>query len=382
MLRPSKLKSFFLFGARGTGKTTLLKQLFGENDCFYLNLLDTEYEERLSASPQLLEKIIDESVIKKKIKYIIIDEIQKVPKLLDIVHHQVEVNGLVFALTGSSARKLKRGGANLLAGRALTNHLFPFTSTELGDQFDLNSALAYGTLPSIFNMPLELRADYLRSYAETYLKEEIIIEQIIRKIPPFRHFLQVAAQSNTKIINYSKIARDVKSDVPTVQNYFQILEDTLVGFMLPAFDTSVRKRMRKAPKFYFFDCGVQSALSKLLNVTLVPSTSLYGERFEQFVINEIRYHAIYKKLDWEFSYFATKDQLEIDLVVDRPGMPRAFIEIKSTSTVQAEHLRHLHRIKKDIPSAEYYVFSQDTIIRNEGGISCFPWQRGLREIGL
>ncbi len=381
-ITPSKLKSFFLFGVRGTGKTTLLHHLFKNEECFFIDLLDVEYEERLSLHPQLLENILKENVVKKNIKYVVIDEIQKVPKLLDIVHQQIEKNHLIFALTGSSARKLKRGGANLLAGRAITNHLFPFTSTELGDHFDLTLALTYGTLPSLLNMPLELRADYLRTYADTYLKEEIIAEQVIRKIPPFRHFLQVAAQANTKIINYSKIARDILVDVPTVQNYFQILEDTMIGFMLPAFDTSIRKRVRKSPKFYFFDCGVQSALSRLLNVPMEPSTSLYGERFEQFIINEIRVHAIYKKLDWEFSYFATKDQLEIDLVIDRPGLSQAFIEIKSSVTIQNEHLRHLHRIKKELPDADYFVFSQDRINRDEGGVRCLHWMDGLNELGL
>lgn len=381
-LSPSKLKSFFLFGARGTGKTTLLNELFKDEKYHLIDLLNIELEERFSIQPQLFANYLTENVVNKKIKYVVIDEIQKVPKLLEIVHQFIERHHLIFALTGSSARKLKRGGANLLAGRALTNYLFPFTSNELGAEFDLNNALMYGTLPSLIGTPKELWADHLRTYAETYLKEEIIAEQIIRKIPPFRHFLQVAAQSNTKIINYSNIARDIQADVPTVQNYFQILEDTLVGHSLPAFDTSIRKRVRKSPKFYFFDCGVQSALARLLNVALEPSTSLYGERFEQFIINEIRHNAIYKKMDWEFFYFSTKDQLEIDLVIDRPGQPLAFIEIKSSTVVQKEHIRHLHAVKKDLPKAEYFLFSQDTINRNEGGIRCLHWREGIQELFL
>jgi predicted AAA+ superfamily ATPase len=267
-----------------------------------------------------------------------------------------------------------------LAGRAITYYLFPFTVHELGENFDLQSALSFGTLPSILEMDNELRADYLRSYVDTYLKEEIIAEQIIRKVQPFRQFLQVAAQTNGKIINYSNIARDIQSDVPSVQNYFEILEDTLLGFSLPAFDTSIRKRVRKNPKFYFFDCGVQSALSRLLNVPLLLQTSIYGDRFEQFLINQIRQRSIYKKLDWEFSYFATKDGLEIDLVVDRPSLPTLFIEIKSTSKVSDEHYRSLLKIKKDLPDAEYFLFSNDKISRIKEDINILPWQKGLTEL--
>lgn len=381
-LNLSKSRSFFLFGARGTGKTTLLNQLFAQDNCYFIDLLNLDWEERLASNPQLLNEIIEMEVVKKKIKYVVIDEIQKIPKLLDVVHSQIEKNKIHFALTGSSARKLKRGGANLLAGRAITHHLFPLTSQEIGEGFDLHSVLTWGTLPTIFNVDENLKADYLRSYVDTYLKEEIIAEQIIRKVQPFRQFLQVAAQSNGKILNFSKIARDVQSDVPSVQNYFEILEDTLLGFNLPAFDTSIRKRVRKNPKFYFFDCGVQSALSRLLNIGIAPQTSIYGDRFEQFLINEIRHLSIYKKLDWEFSYFATKDNLEIDLVIDRPGLPLAFIEIKSSTKTTDEDLRHLLKIKKDLPNAEYFLLSQDPINRINGGAQCLRWQEGLKALGL
>lgn len=380
--KPSKSHSFFLFGARGTGKTTLLNQLFADDKCYFINLLNLEWEERLASNPQLLYEIIEEEVVSKKIKYVVIDEIQKIPSLLDVVHAQIEKNKIHFALTGSSARKLKRGGANLLAGRAITNYLFPLTSKEIGDNFDLHAALTWGTLPTVLNIDESLRADYLRSYVDTYLKEEIIAEQIIRKVQPFRQFLQVAAQSNCKIINFSKMARDIQAEVPTVQNYFEILEDTLLGFNLPAYETSVRKRVRKNPKFYFFDCGVQSALSRLLNIGLAPQTSIYGDRFEQFLINEIRHLSIYKKLDWEFSYFTTKDHLEIDLVIDRPGLPLAFIEIKSSNKVSAEDYRHLLKIKKDISTAEYFLFSQDILNRVSDGVHCLHWKEGLKALGF
>lgn len=371
-----------MFGARGTGKTTLLNQLFQKDECYYINLLNLEWEERLMANPQLLHDIIEAEVVAKKIKYVVIDEVQKIPKLLDIVHSQIEKNKIIFALTGSSARKLKRGGANLLAGRAITHQIFPLTSVEIGEHFDLHSALTWGSLPTLFNIDESLKADYLRSYVDTYLKEEIIAEQIIRKVQPFRQFLQVAAQSNSKILNFSKIARDINSDASTVQNYFQILEDTLLGFNLPAFDTSIRKQVRKNPKFYFFDCGVQSALSRLLNIGIAPQTSVYGERFEQFLINEMRHLSIYKKLDWEFSYFCTKDHLEIDLVIDRPGLPLVFIEIKSSIKVSDEHLKHLLKIKKDLPKAEYFLLSQDSVNRVSHGVQCLHWQEGLKALGL
>ncbi len=200
----------------------------------------------------------------------LLDEIQKVPKLLDEVHRLIEEKtDKIFILTGSSARKLKHGGANLLAGRAFVYHLFTLSCFELKEKFDLEKALHWGTLPKIFSLDGDSeKSEFLRSYADTYLKEEIWNEQVVRKLQPFRRFLEVAAQCNGKIINYANIARDVGVDDKTIKEYFCILEDTMIGFFLEPFRNSFRKRLVEKPKFYFFDTGIVRSLSRRLSVPL------------------------------------------------------------------------------------------------------------------
>ena len=208
-------------------------------------------EDRFFRHPELL--IAEVSALQPSIKYIVIDEIQKAPKLLEVVHHLIEKSPRLFAMTGSSARKLRHGGANLLAGRAFTKHLFPLTSKELGSQFVLDDVLRWGSLPKIYQLDsAERKDDFLFAYANSYLKEEIQAEQLVRRIDHFRKFLEVAAQSNGLLINFSNIARDTGMDGKTVRSYYEILEDTLVGFWLEPFQTSVRKRLKQSPKFYFF----------------------------------------------------------------------------------------------------------------------------------
>ncbi len=313
----------------------------------------------------------------------IIDEIQKAPKLLDLVHHLIENFSIRFVLTGSSARKLKRGGANLLAGRAFVRHLYPFTCRELGDSFDLKQALEWGTLPKVTSFDSDQdRADFLRTYCHTYLKEEIAEEQIVRKLDPFRRFLPVAAQHDGAIVNYSKIATDVGASVKTVQNYFQILEDTLLGFLLPPFHESIRKRQKGNPKFYFFDCGVRRALEKTLTVRLQPRTYEFGRVFESFVINEINRLQSYAGKDFELSYIRTKDDAEIDLVIERPGLPRALVEIKLSSLVRESDIRHLRSLSKDIKNSVSYCFSLEQTKKKIDNVECLHWKDGLRALDL
>lgn len=283
---PSKSNSFFLFGARGTGKTTLLKQLFSESEALFIDLLDLELSDRLMAYPGELSSLLDAQVGKKK--WVIIDEIQKNPKLLDTVHQAISQNKFKFALTGSSARKLKRGAVNLLAGRAFIFYLFPLTKQELGDQFNLDRVLSFGSLPDVVTASSEVdRLRFLKSYTQTYLREEIVSEQIVRNLPPFRRFLEVAAQQNADIVHYTNIAKDIGSDAKTVSNYFEILEDTLLGFRLSAFDRSIRKQQKKAPKFYFFDNGIVRVLTSQVDYQAVPKSPEYGRLFEAWVINEV-----------------------------------------------------------------------------------------------
>ncbi len=381
LLNFSKNSSLFLFGARGTGKTFLLKEHFKPPHAVYFDLLSPEQNEIFSLRPQtLIEQL---ATLGSETEWIVIDEIQKIPKLLDVVHQQIESSRFKFALSGSSARKLKRGGANLLAGRAFVNHLFPLTARELGEQFSLESALAWGTLPRL--SALESSADkreFLRTYAHTYLKEEITAEQVVRRLDPFRRFLIVAAQMSGQIINYSKIAREVGATTPTVQTYFEILDDTLVGFLLEPFHESIRKRQLGKPKFYFFDSGVQRALNNTLTVELKPQTHAFGTAFEHFVINEINRLQSYAKKDYRLSYLRTKNGVEIDLVIERPGLKRALVEIKSTARVTEDDVRALQQLGNDVPNSEAFCLSLDPTPKRIGAAACLPWLRGLDELGL
>jgi uncharacterized protein len=373
-----KTQSFFLFGPRGSGKSTLLNDRFSVKDTHFINLLIPSEEDRFARSPELFQAEIE--ALSPKITNIVVDEIQKVPKLLDFVHHMIETakNKRRFILTGSSARKLKRGKANLLAGRAVTKNLFPLTQLELADAFDLDSALAWGTLPKIFSLKNdEERMEFLQTYALTYLKEEIQLEQLVRNLDPFRRFLEVAAQSDGKVVNYLNIARDTGTDSKTVKSYYEILEDTLVGFYLESFHTSVRKRIKVSPKFYFFDIGVSRALSRQLTMKAAKSTSYYGELFERLVVLELYRQESYLNREYRLTFLQTEDDAEIDVVVERPGKPLALIEIKSTNQVREDMLRRLSHFQKDFPKASFYCFSNDPIEKKFGKISALPWRKGL-----
>ncbi len=382
LIKPLKTNSFFLFGARGTGKSTFLGSYFPHNEeVLWIDLLNPEEEDRYARNPQELAGCLDAAP--GKIKWVVLDEIQKVPKLLDVVHSRIESSGAKFAMTGSSARKLKREETNLLAGRAFVHSLFPLTHCELGDGFNLDSALMYGTLPGLLKFDTdEERVSFLRAYALTYLKEEIWGEHIVRKLDPFRKFIEIAAQCNGEIINYANIARDVGADIKTVQSYFGILEDTLLGFMLEPYHQSVRKRQRQAPKFYLFDTGVRRALDRTLTVELKRGTYAYGSAFEHLVIAESVRLNEYRRKDFRFSYLRTKDDAEIDLIIERPGASTALVEVKSTPRVDDRDTRSLERFAADMPKAEAFILSTDPIVKRIGKVVAFPWQRGLKELGL
>lgn len=370
--------SFFLFGARGTGKSTLLERLFPFDQNMYINLLDAAEEDLFSRNPSQLIAFVE--ALPETVRYVIIDEIQKIPKLLDVVHLLIESkkSNKIFILTGSSARKLKMTGVNLLAGRAFVYHLYPLSFLELGQSFQLHSALQWGLLPKISSLTSEHdKIKFLQAYTLTYLKEEVWSEQLVRKMDPFRRFLEVAAQCNGKIINYNKIARDVGADDKTVKNYFTILEDTLLGFMLEPFHHSFRKRLHSSPKFYFFDVGVVRAIAQQLTLLPTPQTSYYGDLFEQFVIVECIKLASYFKYEFRFSYLMTAAGVEIDLVVERPGQKILFVEIKSSTNVQEHDLRSMRQIALDFEDGEAVCFSLDTRKKKIGDIMVFPWNEGV-----
>jgi predicted AAA+ superfamily ATPase len=316
-------------------------------------------------------------------RWVVIDEVQRVPRLLDLVHRLSEATARRFVLTGSSGHKLRHGVSNLLAGRAFVYHLFPLTHRELAESFDLVEALQWGTLPRVFQLNSAAdKAEFLRAYALTYLKEEVVAEQIVRKLDPFRQFLEVAAQANGTIVNFSRIATDVGVDTKTVQSYFTILADTLVGVLLPAYHRSVRKRQRANPKFYFFDTGVKRALERTVSLGMQEGTYDFGKAFEHLVILEAMRLSSYARLDWTFSYLRTKDDAEIDLVIDRPGQPAALLEIKSAEHVNERDVASLGRFAADLQPCEAYCLSRDPHEKRLGLVSCLPWIEGLRRLGL
>lgn len=380
LISPLKSNSFFIFGPRGTGKTTFLKGFLEGEKPLWIDLLDPKMEEEYSRSGGPLSY---QSDALKDFSWVVIDEIQKVPQLLNLVHHHIESSHTKFALTGSSPRKLKKEGANLLAGRAFLNHLFPLTHIEMGDQFDLTQALHYGSLPRVaqFSTSQE-KNEFLRAYAHTYLKEEIWAEHLIRQLDPFRRFLEVAAQTSGQIVNYSNVARDVGVETPTVQSYFAILEDTLLGILLEPYSHSVRKRQRHNPKFYLFDLGVKRAMERTLESSMTPGSYAFGLAFEHFVILEAHRLASYFRKDFRFFYLRTKDDAEIDLIVERPGMPIALVEIKATDNVDERATRILERFVRGFPKAEAYCFSQDPVKKRIDSVHAIKWDEGLRELGL
>lgn len=370
--------SLLLFGARGVGKSSLLDALFHFDEVLYINLLDPLEEARFARNPNELMALVE--AMPEAMTHVIIDEVQKIPKLLDVIHLLIENKKTTkfFVLTGSSARKLKAGRANLLAGRVLVYHLYPFSYLELGATFDLSQALRWGLLPRVIAMKSDaLREKFLQTYTQVYLKEEVWAEHLVRKLDPFRRFLEVAAQANGKIINYSNISRDVGVDDKTIKSYFSLLEDTLLGFMLEPFHHSFRKRLRSSPKFYFIDIGISRALSRQLSLPPLKSTSYYGELFEQFIVTECIKLASYYKSEYRFSYVMTESSVEIDLVIERPGQKLLCVEIKSTADVRVEDLTAMAGLIDDMSDVEAVCFSCDPRIKKIGDITIYPWQLGI-----
>jgi predicted AAA+ superfamily ATPase len=382
LCKPLLSNSFFVFGARATGKSTLVRSLLGSEKTWTIDLLNAEQEDHFSRQPQALE--IEALARAADIDWIFIDEVQKIPKLLDIVHsltENIKTKHLRFALSGSSARKLKLAGANLLAGRAFVNELFPLSFLEMGDQFDLDLSLNWGSLPKVTTLHTDVeRAELLRAYTRTYLKEEIWDERLIHNLDPFRKFLEIAAQTNGTILNYSKLSRHTGVDDKTIKKYFEILADTFIGFYLESYHRSVRKQQISSPKFFLFDPGVKRAMEGMLTVPIVPKTFSYGRAFEHYILAEcVRLNSYFRR-DFKLSYLKTKDDLEIDLIIERPGKPILVIEIKSTDEVTPEDSVVLQRFVDDFPDAEFRIWSNDKrpkIFADK--IRAVYWQDGIRE---
>ena len=356
-----KKKSFFLFGCRGTGKTSLVRSLTPSLPRY--DLLSAVTFAALTRRPQLLgEENLDPSVP------VVIDEIQKLPQLLDEVHRLIEERGMRFLLTGSSARKLKRGGANLLAGRAWEARLFPFTSHELGE-LDLNRYLTRGGLPAVWFS--EEPWEDLRAYVGTYLKEEIMAEALVRRIDTFSAFLELCALRCTEEINFEAFGSDLGISGKTVKNFFEVLEDTLSGFLLRPFrKTKLRKATSRA-KFYLFDIGVTNSLSGRREIPV--GTEIFGKTFEHFIALELRAYLSYRRSDLELGFWRTENGYEVDFTVGS----QVAIEVKSTDLVNERHLAGLKALREEGIFSSFCIVSQDLAQREVAGIRVYPWREFL-----
>ena len=348
-------EAMFLFGGRQVGKSTLLKERFPK--AVYFDLLNSELRNRYRQHPEEFREGL--------LKYppetlVIVDEIQKVPDLLDEVHWLMVNKGLFFILSGSSARKLKKSGANNLGGRAIPETLYPLVSAEIPD-FDLNRAVQNGMIPRHYMV--ENARNRLKSYIELYLKEEILEEAAVQNIDDFVRFLEVAAISDGEILNYENVATDCGVSANTVKAYYKILCDTLLGFEVPAYRKVIKRKLTKASRFYFFDVGIANYLTGRHH--LAPKTPEYGHAFEHLVLQEIVAYMGYKDCEEKLTYWYTYDNYEVDAVI---GNARIAIEIKSTDEVQTSHKKGLVEFAKEHPDVRQILVSRDRISRRSGDI--------------
>lgn len=360
-------KSHFLFGPRGTGKTRLIQH--GLPEAVVVDLLSDDVYSRLLRRPSALVEMIPSDARRAPV---VIDEVQKLPALLDEVHRLIEQRSVRFLLTGSSARKLRRGAANLLGGRAWEARLFPLTSAEIGDGFDLARFINTGGLPAIYFS--EAPADELKSYVRLYLKEEIQTEALVRRFDHFARFLDVAALANTEELNFEAVASDSGVPARTVASYFEILEDTLLGFQVRSFRRTKTRKAIKRSKFYFFDVGVAGALARRGQVEL--GSPAFGKAFEHVILQELRAYLSYRNLDLDLCYWRSTTQQEVDAVV---GTELA-IEIKGTERIGERAARGLQALREEKLIRSYLVVSRDPIPRTFDGIRAVPWQQFLREL--
>ena len=364
-------ESCFLWGARQTGKSTLLRDRYGTQH-YYDLLLSDRYRQLIDDPSILREELIALNVTGNAQRQpVIIDEVQKIPDLLDEIHWLIENRGIRFILCGSSARKLKRGHANLLGGRAVRYELYPLTFGEI-PQFDLIQAMNRGLLPRMYDSAHYTRL--LQSYVSDYLREEIAAEALTRNIPAFSRFLDVAAISNGEVINFQNIASECGVSAPTVKEYFQILEDTLVGSFLPAFRKKAKRRVILSPRFYFFDVGLAGYLCKRGEVK--SGSSAFGKAFEHLIYMELKAYSSYSEKFYPLYYWRTTSGFEVDFVL---GDGEIAIEAKSSKQVNYRQLKGIRAFKEEHSPRRSIVVSCDREPRKtEDGIEILPWQHFLQ----
>jgi predicted AAA+ superfamily ATPase len=360
-------ESIFFWGARQTGKTTLLKTIYPGTLWFDL-LLSNEYK-RLNENPDILRETVLANLGSSPV---IIDEIQRIPVLLNEVHWLIANYGVRFILSGSSPRKILRSQANLLGGRALRYELYPLISTEIPD-FDLLRALNHGLLPRHYDAtnPNKL----ISSYIGNYLRDEIATEARIRNVGIFARFLEMAALTNGEMVNYTNIASDCGVSAITVKEYFQILEDTLIGRYLPVFQKRPKRRVITAPKFYLFDVGIVNHL--LQRGKIVHGSELFGKSFEHFIYQEIYAHSRYSGKEYPIYYWRTSSQLEIDFVL---GDHEVAIEVKATQQATHRHLKGLKAFAEEYNVKKLILITNDPMPRLVENILILPWNYFLERL--
>jgi len=359
-----KKKSHFLFGPRATGKTFLIKAEFTK-EIAVIDLLESSLYFRLSSNPGELESIIMAS---DDPTMAIIDEVQRIPELLNEVHRLIENRGIRFLLTGSSARKLRHNQANLLAGRARQAELFPLTYAEI-PEFNLERYMQYGGLPMIYQSADP--SDDLHAYVNTYLKEEIQAEALVRRLPAFTRFLKFAALTSGEMLNFTNIANDAAVPASTVREYYSILEDTFIGFMLPAWTKTTKRKPISRAKFYYFDLGVKNTLA---NITSIPVQSdLYGKAFEHFIALELRAYLSYRRKHITLSYWQAKNGQEVDFIIG----DNIAIAVKTTNRIQDKHLKGLKALAEEEICKRYILISHDTLKRRVDNFEIMHWQTFL-----
>lgn len=370
LIKPPEDKSFFLFGPRGTGKTTWVKSTFP--DAIYLDLLEAELFNDLLANPGRLQNFIPKNFN----KWIIIDEVQRIPELLNEIHRLIEKYKHKFILTGSSARKLKAKGPNLLAGRALTYSMHQLTAFEQGGDFDLNHSLLYGQLPCVYTE--KDPKGYLESYVKTYLEEEIMQEGLTRNLGSFSRFLEAASFSQGSILNISSVARDCSVERKVVENYFTILEDLLIAYRVPVFAKRAKRRMAAHPKFYFFDAGIYRTLRPMGPLDTPEEAG--GAALETILFQELNALNDYLRLGYKIFYWRTSNNAEVDFVLYGDKGIKAF-EIKRTARLSGLMFKGLKAFLKDYPSAKaYFIYAGERRMR-EGNIEIIPIKDVFERLG-
>jgi len=363
VLPKENAETFFLWGPRQTGKTTLLRQEYP--DAFWIDLLRADHYRRYLTYPERMREEIEALESKP---FVVIDEVQKVPKILDEVHWLHETHGLQFALCGSSARKVKRGAANLLGGRAVRYELRGLTSAELGSAFDLERILNHGFLPRVYESVRPKRL--LNAYVADYLKEEVASEALVRNLPAFSEFLNIASLSDTHPVNYSNIARECGVSSQTVRGYFEILEDTLMARWLPSYRKRPKRRVIHSPKLYFSDVGVVGFLAR--RGRLEPGSELFGNAFENWCCHEITTYNCHAERFATVSYWRLTSGIEVDFVINDMAVA---IEAKPSRTISSHHLKGLRQLVIDHPNVERRIVLclEDRPRRTPDGIEIVPY---------